>query len=134
MGKYKAWQNADRRSSFEDRIEDALKHLNVDYSYETDKFKYEVPASIHTYTADFTIAPTKFIEAKGEFTAADRKKMILVRDTYPGCKFYLLFQRNNTLSKKSKTTYLDWAAKNSFEAALFNNTEVWHRWLEKTHT
>ena len=131
MGKYRSWQNASRRSNFEDRVEDALKHLDVKYEYESVKLKYELPATVHTYCPDFRIGEFAFIEAKGEFTPADRKKMLAVQEQYPKVKIYMLFQKaGNTLSKKSKTTYRDWCNKNGFESADFSEKEIWTEWLK----
>lgn len=130
MGKFRSWQNASRRSNFEDRVEDSLKNLEVKYEYEPVKFKYELPATSHLYCPDFRIRDNVFIEAKGEFTAADRKKMLAVKTAYPDVKIYMLFQKiGNTLSKKSKTTYRDWCIKSGFECADFSEKEIWTKWL-----
>ena len=130
MGKYRSWQNASRRSGFEDRVEDTLKHLNAKYEYEPDILKYELPATTHNYHPDFKLRDNVYIEAKGEFTAADRKKMLAVQEQYPDVKIYILFQKaGNTLSKKSKTTYRDWCSKNGFESADFSEKEIWTKWL-----
>ena len=130
MGKYKAWASASRRSNFEDRVEDTLKFLNAKYEYEPDKLKYSLPATVHSYCPDFKIHKNVYIEAKGEFTAADRKKMLAVREQYPQVKIYMLFQKaGNTLSKKSKTTYTDWCDKNGFESADFSERDIWEKWL-----
>lgn len=130
MGKYKAWSNATRRSGFEDRVEDTLKFLNAKYEYEPDVLKYELPATKHGYTPDFKLRESTYIEAKGEFTAADRKKMLAIKEQYPDVKIYMLFQKaGNTLSKKSKTTYTDWCVKNGFESADFSERDIWEKWL-----
>jgi hypothetical protein len=101
------------RSKAEAKFAKFLKENGIKFAYEKTKFKYVKPASLHTYLPDFKCKKT-FIEFKGRFTPADRKKMILVRDQHPGLDIRLVFMQNNTLSKVSKTTYSDWAEKNDF--------------------
>lgn len=82
-------------------------------SYEVDKFSYTIPASKHIYTPDFKLSDTKYLEAKGIFDAADRKKMKLMKEQHPHITFYMLFQNaHKKLSKTSKTTYAMWCDKN----------------------
>jgi hypothetical protein len=82
-------------------------------SYEVDKFSYTIPATRHTYTPDFKLSDTKYLEAKGLWDAADRKKMKLIKEQYPHITFYMLFQNaHKKLSKTSKTTYAMWCDKN----------------------
>lgn len=130
MGRFKQYSFATRRSGFEDRLEDALKFLNVKYEYEPDTLEYDLPATRHKYTPDIKLRENVYIEAKGEFTAADRKKMLAIKEQYPDVKIYMLFQKaGNTLSKKSKTTYTDWCTKNGFESADFSERDIWEKWL-----
>ena len=64
---------------------------------------------------DFELNPTVFLETKGRFTAADRKKHLQFRESNPNITIAFLFQEAyNTLSRSSKTTYADWATKNNF--------------------
>jgi len=102
------------RSKFESKLASTMP---ADITYESLKIKYIVPESNHTYTPDFHIPNTNIhIEAKGKFTAAERKKMLLVKEQHPELRFVMVFQRSqNTLSKVSKTTYKMWAEKNGFE-------------------
>jgi hypothetical protein len=89
-------------------------------TYETVKFSYVVPASKHTYTPDFCLSPTKFIEAKGIWDAEDRRKMLLVIKQYPEVKFYMLFQNaRKKIAKGSKTSYGDWCDKHNIEYGHF---------------
>jgi predicted nuclease of restriction endonuclease-like RecB superfamily len=99
-------------------------------SYEADKFTYTVPASKHTYTPDFKLSDTKYLEAKGIWDATDRAKMKLVKAQYPDITFYMLFQNaHKKLSKTSKTTYAMWAEKNGFQWGHFPSGIPKH-WLE----
>jgi len=89
-------------------------------SYEVDKFTYTVPSTKHTYTPDFKISDTEYIESKGLWDAADRKKMKLVKEQYPHITFYMLFQNaHKKLSKTSKTTYAMWCEKNGIPYGHF---------------
>ena len=103
--------SATYRSNFEELVATKLKLEK----YETHKFKYVVPESTRTYCPDFELNPTVFLETKGRFTAADRKKHLQFRESNPNITIAFLFQEAyNTLSRSSKTTYADWATKNNF--------------------
>ena len=104
----------------------------VDYTYETKKFKYQVKPQ--TYTVDFTIktrtGKTLLVEAKGRFTSRDRIKHLLVKEQYPEYEIRFLFMRaSEKLNRRSKTTYGDWATKNGF--LWKEGTEIPKGWLEE---
>lgn len=95
------------------KLEDLVAILVKDYNYETEVLNYIYPETKKRYLPDFT-KDHVVIEAKGRFTAADRKKMLLVQEQFPDRAFLMVFGRaQNTLSKKSKTTYGDWCTKNN---------------------
>jgi hypothetical protein len=72
----------------------------------------------HTYTPDFPLTDTVFIEVKGYFKAADRAKHLAVKEQHPDKKIYFLFANSkNKLNKNSNTTYGDWCRKHGFEFA-----------------
>jgi hypothetical protein len=94
-----------------------VKHFNQS-SYEQDKFKYIQPQIYRTYIPDFKTHKTKevYLEAKGKLDLQTRKKMIWFRDSNPNVIIIFLFQNPSVkISKKSKTTYGDWATKNGFK-------------------
>lgn len=110
------------RSRFEREISKELKAKlgarNV--KYEVDRLPYTVPEEVHHYKPDFRIRPKVYIETKGLFTAADRKKMLLVKEQHPDKKFYILFYKRNgnrPIYPRSKTTNGDWCTANGFEWA-----------------
>jgi len=106
------------RSNFERTIAENLKVIRIPIEYETIKLAYITPAIPHKYTPDFILPNGIVIEAKGRLKAADRKKMILVREQNPTKDIRFVFQRaKNTISKSSKTTYAMWAEKNGFQWA-----------------
>ena len=85
--------------------------------YEPEKWKYNIPASTHTYTVDLFLPKINtYVELKGVLDLATRKRMVLIRDQNPDKKIVFVFQNaNNKISKNSSTTYRMWAEKNGFE-------------------
>jgi len=117
------------KSGLENRFQEACKLRGWELPYEISKIKYVIPASNHTYTPDFTVTSNVFIETKGLWTGADRKKAVLIKDQHPDIIILYVLQRNQKISKKSATTYLDWAAKNGLDACIFANTEHWTNFI-----
>lgn len=71
--------------------------------YEKNKLKYWVE---HSYTPDWKINDTTFIETKGLWKAQDRAKYLYIREQHPEVTIYMVFQNpNNKLNRASKTTY-----------------------------
>lgn len=100
------------RSNLEAKVAELLPKAG----YETTKFKYKIPASVHSYTPDFELSPTVFIEVKGRLLPSERKKAILIRDQYPDIKVHFFFDKaDNKIYKGSKTTYAQWCDDNGFE-------------------
>ena len=118
------------RSGLEDKISEQLKSTGKVWSYESEKLKYTIPERVATYTPDFIITKKNgekmYIETKGRFTAADRKKMKLVKENNPSLDIRILFQTpNNKITKASKTTYADWANKHGYVWASKEIPEDW---------
>lgn len=111
------------KSKFEARIAEALKrapaHLDFSFDYETDKFEYILTKH---YTPDWPVLRpdgTKvYIESKGKFDLDSRQKMAAIKNQYPSLTFYLLFQKDNFISKKTGYRYSDWAVKHNFEFSV----------------
>jgi hypothetical protein len=92
-----------------------LKAAKVRYQYESLKLNYTID---HVYTPDFVLDNGIIIEAKGKLDQETRSKMIAVKKAYPHLDIRMVFMRgSNTLSRGSKTTYMQWAQKNGFPAA-----------------
>lgn len=104
------------RSGLEEKNSKFLKGNCVPFSYEKVKLRYIKPESKHTYTPDFLLLNTGvFIETKGIFDSADRKKHLLVRDLHPALDIRFVFSNSKAkLYKGSKTTYAMWCTKNGF--------------------
>ncbi len=95
------------RNRFEQKV---AAQVGPGFAYEAKRLPYTLS---HTYLPDFINEQTKeIIEAKGRFTAADRKKMLAVKAAHPDYTITIVFQ-NPTLpiNKGSKTTYSDWCEK-----------------------
>lgn len=119
------------RSGFEEAFAFELKRRKLKATYETSSVSFNTPPQKRTYKPDWEIRPGVYIETKGRFTAADRKKHLWVRESNPKITVYFLFQRaENTLSKRSKTTYRDWCNKNGFICADFKEDHIWRKWFK----
>lgn len=118
------------RSGLEEKIASELSERNAEFSYESEKITYTVPASQHKYSPDFRIIRPNgtilYIETKGIFSSDDRKKHILIKEQHPNLDIRILFQNaNNRIAKKSKTTYADWCEKHGFKYASKEIPEDW---------
>ena len=114
------------------KTSELLSSLQV--SYEPDKLPFVQPEKQRLYIPDFKLKDKVYIEAKGRLTVEDRQKMLWVKEQYPDCTFYLLFgNARNTINKRSKTTYSDWADKNGFVWADIRNgiPQSWLKGVKK---
>ncbi len=97
------------RSGLEVKVAAELKIMGVDVGYEVVTNKYNVPRRNYSYTFDFVLPNGIAIEAKGRFLTADRTKHRLIREQYPDVDIRFVFSNpNETIGKKSKTTYALW--------------------------
>lgn len=116
---------ADLRSGLEDRVVKLLDKENVPFLYEAERFPYVTESK---YTPDFFLTNGVILECKGFFKPSDRRKMLAVKQQHPDLDLRFVFQRNNTLSKSSKTTYGDWCDKHGFPWCIFPN--IPSQWLQ----
>lgn len=120
-----------RRSRLEERVQESLEALGQTVEYEVDKLPFVQPAVDRYYLPDFKLENGTYIEVKGRFTAEDRRKMIWVKQQNPDAIIRFIFGNGkNKLTKKSKSTYLDWAEKYGFEA-IDVSEEIPKKWLKK---
>jgi hypothetical protein len=129
MPRPKRHNPAGYRSGLETKFQAACEARGWKLAYEQDKIKYVIPASNHTYTPDFTVTKNVYIETKGLWVSSDRKKAALIKEQHPDITILYVLQRNQGITKKSKTTYLDWAAKNGLDACTFSYTEHWQTFI-----
>lgn len=118
--------NAGYRSKFEESIGDSVRARGFEERYEKIKMSYTVPERAATYTPDWDLGNGVIVEAKGRLTAADRKKMLLVKAANPGADIRFVFQRaSNPIRKGSKTTYAAWCDQHGFPWAEGNIPTSW---------
>ena len=117
------------RSGLEETIAVSLQRRGFDPHFEETKIEYRVEET-RRYTPDFPLDNGVIVESKGRFTAADRKKHLLVKEQHPHLDIRFVFSRSSTrISKTSQTTYADWCRKNGF---LFADKDVPDAWLLET--
>ncbi len=103
----------DYRSKFEESV--GL-FLGDNAEHEPETIEYIQPSKKRRYLPDFKTIADVYIEAKGKWTADDRQKHVLLKQQHPDKRIVLVFMNANVkLSKRSKTTYGDWATKNGIE-------------------
>lgn len=98
----------------------------IQLKYEDDQLPYIL---IKKYNPDFTIVfpngKKRYIESKGYFRPTDRTKMLAVKRFDPTLDIRMVFAKDNTLSKNSKTRYSDWCKKNGFPYAIGQIPKGW---------
>ena len=113
------------RSKLEERVATLLEQLGISYEYETEKLSYTIE---HNYTPDFVLPNYVYLETKGYWDAADRRKVLAVKRDNPGVDLRMVFQSPyNTISKKSKTTYAKWCEKHDIPWTAYH--EIPLDWL-----
>ena len=106
------------KSGLEESISNQIDSKGIAVMYETEKVSYIIPASDHTYHPDFKLPNGIFVETKGRFVIADRKKHLLIKAQHPELDIRFVFTNSrNKINKSSKTTYADWCEKNGFKYA-----------------
>lgn len=119
------------KSRFEQNIARYLDSISCPFKYEEVTYFYRHPVKngrcldcesknvvrFRKYTPDWLI-PVRdqdiIIESKGKFDQAGRSMMASVREEYPTLDIRFIFQRNNKISRSSKTRYSDWADRHGF--------------------
>ena len=117
--KLKERKNIKFRSKLEEKVADLLEGLGVSYEYEPEKLSYTIE---HNYTPDFVLPNYLYLETKGYWDPADRRKVLAVKRDNPDIDLRMVFQSPfNTISKKSKTTYAQWCEKHDIPWTSFHN-------------
>jgi hypothetical protein len=113
------------RSNLEKNIADLLEGLGVSFLYESEKLGYTIE---HNYTPDFVLPNYTYLEAKGYWDPADRRKILAVKKANPEADIRMVFQSPyNTISKKSKTTYAQWCDKHDIPWTSYKDIPI--EWL-----
>ena len=107
------------RSKLEEKVATLLTELGVSYEYESTQVPYVIQ---HNYTPDFLLPNHVYLETKGYWDAADRRKVLAVKRDNPLIDLRMVFQSPyNTISKKSKTTYAQWCENQGIPWTSFKN-------------
>jgi hypothetical protein len=117
------------RSGLEEKIAKDLEELEVSFRYENKKdiIAYTTPPTPHKYTPDFVIPNGIIIETKGIFSAADRKKHLLIKQQHPDKDIRFVFNRSKSfLTKAKSSTYASWCEKHGF---MFADKSIPEEWL-----
>ena len=113
------------RSKLEERIATLLQQLGVSYEYESTQIPYTIQ---HHYRPEFMLPNHVYLEAKGYWDPADRRKILAVKKDNPYIDLRRVFQSPyNKISKKSKTTYAQWCEKHDIPWASFHDIPL--EWL-----
>lgn len=114
------------RSGLEGDNAKLLESWGVPVLFEVGKVRYEIPASLHTYTYDFELPNGIIVETKGKFEPQDRAKHLLIQAQHPDLDIRFVFQRpSDPINKGSKTTYAMWATKHGFKWAFKRIPREW---------
>ncbi len=117
--KLKERKNIKFRSKLEEKVADLLEGLGVSYEYEPERLSYTIE---HNYTPDFVLPNYVYLETKGYWDPADRRKVLAVKRDNPDVDLRMVFQSPfNTISKKSKTTYAQWCEKHDIPWTSFHD-------------
>lgn len=122
------------RSKLEERGAAQIEAHGLDHNYETKVLPFVVPSRKARYTPDFPIGSKPiYLEFKGRFrTAAERQKMILVRDQTPGVDIRFVFQNANLpIYKNSPTSHSKWAEDHGF--MWCDKGVIPEHWLKEAH-
>ncbi|MGA1777124.1 MAG: hypothetical protein ACO39G_08615 [Flavobacteriaceae bacterium] len=129
--RHKRRKQSKYRSKFESDFAKHLQDRKLDFDYESEKIEY---VTYHCYTPDFVFdkkdGAKMYVETKGVLDARSRTVLKNAKKCNPELDIRLIFQRgSNTISKKSSTTYLEWAKKNGFPCAETKMPSEWKKEL-----
>ena len=114
------------RSKLEEKVANLLSQLEIKFEYETKKIPYVIQ---HNYTPDFILPNNIYLECKGYWEPADRRKIKQVKKDNPDLDLRMVFQAPyNTISRKSKTTYAQWCEKLDIPWTSYSNIPL--DWLQ----
>ncbi len=97
------------KSGLESRVAAALRGMKLNFDYETESIPYTIQSF---YKPDFIIYTKSgnkiYVEAKGQWDSADRRKHLSLRQQRPGVDIRFVFTNpDSRIGKGSKTTYKD---------------------------
>ena len=99
-----------------------MEGLGVSFQYESEKLSYTIE---HNYTPDFVLPNYVYLEAKGYWDSADRRKILAVKKANPDADIRMIFQSPyNTISKRSKTTYAQWCDRHDIPWTSYKDIHI----------
>ena len=125
---YRAARKYGYRSGLEKTICDKLTENKVNYAYETIKIEWE-DLAYRTYTPDVILDNGIICEIKGLFTAAERRKHLMVKQQHPELDIRFVFENSRRkLRKGAKSTYAEWCIKKGFR---YYDKEIPEDWIKE---
>ncbi len=110
------------RSKLEEGVADLLDELGISYQYESEQVPYTIQ---HNYCPDFILPNYVYLETKGYWDPADRRKILAVKRDNPDIDLRMVFQAPyNKITKKSKTTYAQWCDRHGIPWCAFHTIPV----------
>ena len=110
------------RSKLEERLATLLTTLGISYEYESEKVSNTIQ---HHYCPDFVLPNHVYLEAKGYWAPADRRKILAVKKDNPDMDLRMVFQAPyNKINKKSKTTYAMWCEKHDIPWTAYHDIPI----------
>lgn len=116
------------RSGLEDKVIGEARAAGHPHTYEGLVLPYERPAK---YKPDLILRNGIIVEIKGRFDSSDRSKHKMIQARYPDLDIRFLFSKpQNTLSRKSTTTYSMWCDRLGipWEGCNSRKPVLPHRW------
>lgn len=114
------------RNNLEQTYWNYLQRHTSELNYEKSSLPYVLTKK---YIPDFELTTKSgrkfFIEVKGYLRPEDRTKMVAVKEANPNVDIRLLFAQDKPIRKGSKTTYMDWARKHGYTAAVGKIPRQW---------
>lgn len=102
------------------------RRLRFDVEYESESLDYIVEK---TYTPDFIVTLDNgrkiYLEAKGYWDAADRRKLKAVKTQHPDLDIRMIFQRDNKIHKNSNTKYSDYCSRHGIAYTVGEIPKEW---------
>ncbi len=121
------------KSGYEKKVRASLNKRKIPFEYEKEVIEYTIPETKRKYLPDFYLKELDmYVEAKGKWDRIGRQKMLYVIQQNPDKDIRMLFMRNNTIAKNSKTKYSDWCQKRGIKYHISGQGEIPLQWLEKT--
>jgi hypothetical protein len=134
-GRLKIQVPAPYRSWFEVDIAIDSLERGICFEYEKEHIIWIEPEKVRKYKPDFFVNRKKdgsllVVEAKGRWTADDRKKICCVTEQNPDLDLRMLFERDNTLSKSPNSKhYSEWCDKKGIKWGI--GRSIPQEWMDE---